>query len=123
MKKKYHKGNRLWSAFNFSKDGIAAAWSDEAAFRQVIIVGTVGIVASFFLPLTGLERILWILPVMISWMVELLNSAIENIVDLCSPEFNLFAKKAKDMGSAAQLIACLATAVIWGILLWQSYCR
>lgn len=121
MKKKYHKGNRLWSAFHFSKDGIKAAWNDEAAFRQVIIVGIVGIIASLFLPLTTLERILWIMPVLISWIVELLNSAIENIVDLCSPELNPFAKKAKDMGSAAQLMACSLIVIVWASLLWQLY--
>lgn len=123
MKKKYHKGNRLWSAFHFSKDGIKAAWTDEAAFRQVIIVGIIGIIASFFFPLSTLERILWIMPVLISWIVELLNSAIENVVDLCSPELNPFAKKAKDMGSAAQLIACLFIIIVWGSLLWRIYCQ
>lgn len=123
MKKKYHKGNRLWSAFHFSKDGIKAAWKDEAAFRQVIIVGIMGIIASFFLPLTVVERILWIMPVLVSWIVELLNSAIENVVDLCSPELNPFAKKAKDMGSAAQLMACFFIVMVWGSLLWQLYCR
>ena len=123
MKKHYHKGNRLLSAFSFSRAGVKAAWKEELAFRQVIFLGIIGVIALFFLPLTMVERILWVLPIGISWITELLNSAIENVVDRCSPDIHPLAKKAKDMGSAAQLMAILLLFGIWGMILWGVYMK
>jgi Diacylglycerol kinase len=121
--KKYHKGNRLLSAWGFSVAGLKAAWQDEAAFRQVIVIGIVGLIASVLLPLSAVERVIWLLPVGISWIVELLNSSIENVVDLCSPDIHPLAKKAKDMGSAAQMIASGVLLITWCSLLWEIYFR
>ena len=119
MKKHYHKGNRMLSAFHFSRAGLQAAWREELAFRQVVMLGIIGIGALFFLPFTMVERVMWILPIGISWVTELLNSAIENVVDRCSPDIHPLAKKAKDMGSAAQLMAMILLFGIWGMLLWS----
>lgn len=121
MKKKYHRGNRLFSAFGFSKAGFWAAWQEELAFRQVVIVAIVLTVVAFVLPLSGVERALLIFPLGLSIMVELLNSAIENVVDLASPDIHPLAKKAKDMGSAAQLIALCWIAITWAIVLLDHF--
>lgn len=121
MKKKYHKGNRLTSAFGFSLDGVKAAWKEEAAFRQVVVLGGIGLFLALCLPMTQWQRALWILPIGISWITELLNSSIENIVDLVSPEFHPLAKKAKDMGSAAQMFALTLLAVVWLLILLDIY--
>jgi Diacylglycerol kinase len=121
--KKYHKGNRLLSAWGFSVAGLKAAWQDEAAFRQVVVIGMIGLIASALLPLSAAERMIWLLPIGISWIVELLNSSIENVVDLCSPDIHPLAKKAKDMGSAAQMIASGVLVITWSSLLWELYFR
>ena len=118
VKKHYHKGNRLLSAFGFSMAGLQATWADELAFRQVVFLGIAGLIGAFLLPLNALERALWILPIGISWVTELLNSAIENVVDLASPDLHPLAKKAKDMGSAAQFVALSLIFIIWGTILW-----
>lgn len=121
MKKKYHKGNRLMSAFGFSLDGVKVAWTEEAAFRQVVVLGGVGLFLAFFLPMQPLQRALWVLPIGISWITELINSSIENIVDMASPEFHPLAKKAKDMGSAAQMFALILLGMIWLFILIDIY--
>lgn len=125
MKKKYHQSNRnrLIEAFHFSRQGYAAAWREEAAFRQVLLLTLFLAVLAFSLPLSGQEKIILIIPLGISVIVELLNSAIENIVDLASPEFHLLAKKAKDMGSAAQFTALVLLTLVWGTILWGRFCN
>ena len=113
--KKGKKGfKRLYNAFFFSLDGIKAAWKEEEGFRQVFIVGLVLSIAAFFLAQSWQELILLILPCMLSVIVELINSAIENAIDFTSLEIHPLAKKAKDMGSAIQLMACLFVAFVWG---------
>ena len=122
MKKKYHRGNRLFSAFGFSKAGFWAAWQEELAFRQVVVVAILLTIVAFVLPLSGVERALLIFPLGLSVIVELLNSAIENVVDLASPDIHPLAKKAKDMGSAAHLIALCCIVVTWAVILWDKFC-
>ena len=121
MKKHYHKGNRLLSAFGFSMAGLRATWADEMAFRQVVFLGIAGLIGAFVLPLSPVERALWILPIGVSWITELLNSAIENVVDLASPDLQPLAKKAKDMGSAAQFVALTLMLLVWAMILWGHY--
>lgn len=108
---------RIVNAFRYSCEGYKAAFKDEAAFRQVLILAVVLVIAAFILPLSAKERIILILPLFISLIVELLNSAIENIVDLASPGIHPLAKKAKDMGSAAQLTALVLIALTWCVVL------
>lgn len=121
MKKHYHKGNRLLSAFGFSMAGLRATWADEMAFRQVVFLGIAGLIGAFVLPLSSVERALWILPIGVSWITELLNSAIENVVDLASLDLHPLAKKAKDMGSAAQFVALTLMLLVWAMILWGHY--
>ena len=108
---------RILNAFIYSCDGYKAAFKDEAAFRQVVLLVIVLIVVAFVLPLSAGERVILILPLFVSLIVELLNSAIENVVDLVSPGIHPMAKKAKDMGSAAQLTALILIVVVWCVIL------
>ena len=78
-------------------------------------------IGAFVLPLSSVERALWILPIGVSWITELLNSAIENVVDLASPDLHPLAKKAKDMGSAAQFVALTLMLLVWAMILWGHY--
>ncbi|MGQ5487767.1 diacylglycerol kinase [Thauera sp. ZXT1-4] len=108
---------RIWNAFNYSRDGLAAAYRHEDAFRQELWLAVVAIPLAVWLGESGLERALMIGSVLLVLVVELLNSAIEATVDRVSLERHLLAKRAKDVGSAAVLIALLNAAVVWGFLL------
>ncbi|CUU39671.1 MULTISPECIES: diacylglycerol kinase [Helicobacter] len=120
--KKGKKGlKRLYNAFFFSLDGIKAAWKDEEGFRQVLCIGIILSIAAFFIAQNWVELILLILPCMLSVIVELINSAIENAIDFTSLDIHPLAKKAKDMGSAIQLIACLFVAFVWGSYLLMRF--
>ncbi|PCK03569.1 MAG: diacylglycerol kinase [Alteromonadaceae bacterium] len=93
--------------------GISAAYRNEAAFRQEIIAAIVLLPLAFWLSVTQVERILLIATVLLVLIVELLNSAVEATVDRIGDEIHELAGRAKDMGSAAVLIAVLLWAYTW----------
>ena len=109
---------RLINALGYSRDGIAAAWRNEAAFRQEILLAANALPLAFYLGKTGVERALMICSVVLILIVEILNSAVEAVVDKASPEKSELAKRAKDMGSAAVLLSLINAAAIWACLLW-----
>ena len=109
---------RLINALGYSRDGIAAAWRNEAAFRQEILLAAIALPLAFYLGKTGVERALMIGSVVLILIVEILNSAVEAVVDKASPEKNELAKRAKDMGSAAVLLSLINAAAVWACLLW-----
>jgi diacylglycerol kinase (ATP) len=108
---------RLVNALGYSLDGLTSAWQLEAAFRQVLILAMVGISMAFYLPLEPWAKSLLILTHLIGVIVELINSAIEAAVDHTSLEQHPLAKRAKDLGSAAQLVSLTALAMIWALAL------
>ncbi len=102
--------------------GLLASWREESSFRKMVMLFVLLIPASFLVPsLTVLERMLLILPLGIGLIVELLNSAIENVVDLVTQEIHPLARKAKDMGSAAQLINIIMLAAVWLLVLGSKF--
>ncbi len=109
---------RLWNALGYSRDGIAAAWHHEAAFREEILLATIAIPLAFYLGKTGVDRALLIGSIILILIVEILNSAVEAVVDKASPEMHDLAKRAKDMGSAAVLFSLINAAVVWACVLW-----
>jgi diacylglycerol kinase (ATP) len=108
---------RIWNAFNYSLDGLAAAYRHEDAFRQEVWLTLVLIPTAFLLPAGNLGRALMIASVLLVLMVELLNSAVEAAVDRISLENHRLAKRAKDIGSAAVLVSLVNVAVVWGLVL------
>ena len=108
---------RIARAAKYSLDGFAAAFRNEAAFRQLLLLNLVLIPIAVFLPVTRAERVLLIVTPLLSLVVELFNSAIEATVDRISLEIHPLSKQAKDLGSAAQMLALVITAVTWGIIL------
>ncbi|GAB2180119.1 diacylglycerol kinase [Denitratisoma sp. agr-D3] len=108
---------RIWNAFNYSLDGLAAAYRHEDAFRQEVWLALVLIPAACLLPAPNLGRALMIASVLLVLMVELLNSAVEAAVDRISLENHRLAKRAKDIGSAAVLVSLVNVAVVWGLVL------
>ena len=109
---------RLWNALGYSRDGIAAAWRHEAAFREEILLAVIAIPLAFYLGKTGVDRALLVSCIILILIVEILNSAVEAVVDKASPEKHDLAKRAKDMGSAAVLFSLINAAVIWACVLW-----
>lgn len=112
---------RILHALKYSCDGLAAAWVDEAAFRQICILSIVFIILGLYFGNGFAEKILLILPCFLCIVAELINSAIENIIDLISTEENLLAKKAKDMGSALQLVCIVLFLIVWGYFVLGSF--
>lgn len=104
---------RLLNAFGYSLQGFRAAWQNEAAFREEAMLTIVLTPVALFLPVTGLEKLLLVLSLLLLVLVELLNSAVEAVVDRIGPEIHPLSGRAKDLGSAAVLIACLILGLTW----------
>lgn len=112
---------RVKNAFFYSLSGIVSAWKDEEAFRQIALLSVCGIGGGVFLARSWVELVLLLLPCFLALSAELLNSAIENAIDFTSLEIHPLAKKAKDMGSAVQLIACIFWIIVWGSYLFDRF--
>ncbi len=104
---------RIRNAFVYSLAGLKAAYDCEDAFRQEVWLAAVLIPAAILLPVPAIGRALMIGSVLMVLIVELLNSAIEAAVDRIGLESHTLSKRAKDIGSAAVLIALLNVLVIW----------
>lgn len=109
---------RLVNAFGYSMDGFKAAYQHEDAFRQEVWLSLVLIPLAFYLEAEALHRILMVGSVMLVLIVELLNSAVEAVVDRVSIERHALAKRAKDIGSAAVLLALINLGIVWGLILF-----
>ncbi|HCU54203.1 MAG TPA: diacylglycerol kinase [Gammaproteobacteria bacterium] len=114
---------RVRRAFGYSLKGLCAAYSKESAFRQELILAVALVPLGLWLGRSGVERSLLIGSVLLVLIVELLNSAIEATVDRGGKDWDELAGRAKDMGSAAVLIALLLVVVTWGLVLWERYGR
>lgn len=108
---------RVWNAFFYSVDGFKAAFQHEDAFRQELLLTIICIPLAFVLEPSAVGRALMIAVLFLVLIVELINSAIEAAVDRISLEHHLLIKRAKDMGSAAVMIALVNVAVVWGLVL------
>lgn len=104
---------RIILATGYSLQGLKSAFQYEAAFRQELLLAAILIPVACYLDVTQIERILLIAPVFLVIIVEIINSAIEAVVDRISLEKHELAGRAKDLGSAAVLIALLLTVYIW----------
>lgn len=108
---------RIRNALGYSLAGLRAAYTGEAAFRQLVWVNAVLLPVALWLEVTSIERAVLMAVVMLSLVVELLNSAIEAVVDRVSLALHPLSKRAKDMGSAAQLVSMTMIAVVWAAVL------
>lgn len=117
-----HTGiTRLFMAIGHSRAGFASAYHTEAAFRQEVWLAAVLIPASLWVDVSRLEHVLLIGSLLLVMIVELLNSGIEAVVDRISLERHDLSKHAKDVGSAAVLLALINFLAIWGSILWTRY--
>jgi len=108
---------RVFHTLVYSRDGFLAAFHGEAAFRQLLALHGVLMVVACVLELSPVERALMLAVCFISLLAELLNSAIEAVVDRISLERHPLSKRAKDMGSAAQTTALLMVGAVWAVIL------
>ncbi len=109
--------NRILHTLIYSRDGFMATVRGEAAFRQLLVLHGVLMAVTFVLNLSPIERAVMLAVSFISLLVELLNSAIEAVVDRISLERHPLSKNAKDMGSAAQFVALSMIALVWAVIL------
>ncbi|NQZ31102.1 MAG: diacylglycerol kinase [Oceanospirillaceae bacterium] len=107
---------RIFKAAGYSWQGIVYAWQNEAAFRQEFVLFVVASIVAIFSSVSPVEKAVLIGSVAIVIIVEILNSAIEAVVDRFGKEFHPLSKAAKDMGSAAVFISLAAAALIWMII-------
>ena len=105
--------NRIWFAFLYSMNGLRFALSRETAFQQEVGIYLILLVVLFFLPLSILFKCVLIVANTLVLIVEILNSAIESIVDMTSPDYHDSAKRAKDLGSAAVFISIALAVGLW----------
>ena len=112
---------RIGAAFYYSLNGLRLAVSSEAAFRQELIVIAIALIALIFLPLSPVWKGILFLSATSILIVELLNSSIESVVDVASPEYHALAKRAKDFGSAAVLISIVVAVILWGCAIFSIF--
>jgi diacylglycerol kinase (ATP) len=108
---------QLWQAFQWSMKGFRAGWQHEASFRLEAALAVVLVPLGLWLGHGALEKLALILPPMLVLSAELLNSALEAVVDKVSPEFHELAGRAKDMGSAAVFVLLVLVVLSWGLIL------
>jgi diacylglycerol kinase (ATP) len=110
---------RIIKAAGYSWKGLRAAWVNEAAFRQEGVAAVIAIAIACWLDVDPITRVLLIGSVVLVMIVEILNSAIEALVDRVGTEYHELSGRAKDMGSAAVLISIILALFAWITLLWQ----
>ncbi|MGH8580006.1 MAG: diacylglycerol kinase [Gammaproteobacteria bacterium] len=104
---------RLWKALGYSINGLRSSYRYEEAFRQEVLLGAFLIPLAFLMPVSSLGKLLLVGSVLLVWITELLNSAVEAVVDRVSMEYHELAKHAKDAGSAAVLVSLLFCLIVW----------
>ena len=102
-------------------DGLAACFRRETAFRQEVVCGVVNFAAAILLAGTLTETFVLVIVYMLLPLVELLNSAIEEIVDMFSPNFSEYAKRAKDYAAAATFLAVVIVIGTWSCVLYRRF--
>ncbi|WP_426339325.1 diacylglycerol kinase [Pseudoduganella sp. S-14] len=112
---------RIFSAFFYSLEGLQTAIRSEHAFRQELFVFVIGTIAALLLPVSAFQKLVLIGSMVIVLIVELINSAIEAVVDRVSLERHPLSKNAKDFGSAAVLLACLLSGATWLVVLFNRF--
>ena len=109
--------SRILKATGYSFQGLKAAYIHEAAFRQEVWLAIILLPLGFWLGQSGVEKGLLVSVIFLVLLMELMNSAIEAVVDRIGSEHHELAGRAKDIGSAAVFISLLAVLTIWGIIL------
>lgn len=108
---------RLYFASRYSYQGLTAAFNSEAAIRQEVFALMILVPLALLLDVTAAERALLVLSLFLVFITELLNTAVEAVVDRIGSGYHPLSGKAKDIGSAAVLCSLIASACVWLIIL------
>jgi diacylglycerol kinase (ATP) len=108
------------ASIRYSIEGFVAAFRHEPSFREDLIFVIVLAPLTFFLPVNAVSTAMMISSLFLILVVELLNSAIEWVIDYLRPEQHPLAKRIKDMGSAAVFLSYINCLIVWTIMLWPS---
>ena len=109
---------RIFKATYCSYLGFKAAFIEEAAFRQELLLSIILLPISFWLASSVLHWALLVSTLLIILIVELLNSAIEALTDRVSTERHVLSGRAKDMGSASVTLSLMILTIVWGASLY-----
>ncbi len=112
---------RLWKAARYSWQGLKACYQEEEAFRQELLIALLLLPLAFWLGQGALQIILLISSLLLVLLVELLNSAIEAVVDRFGGEMHELSGRAKDMGSAAVALAIGIAVLVWAAVLYGRF--
>lgn len=118
MNKPGNKGlKRIIAATGYSIKGLRAAYCNEAAIRQEVIAGIVIVPLAFFLAKNGVELALLLGSALLIFLMELVNSALEAVVDRIGSEHHPLSGQAKDIGSALVMVAIVMFVIVWASVL------
>ena len=109
---------RIWNALFYSLDGIVAAYQNEDAFRQEVLLALILVPLALYIPAGGADKAMLVASVLLVLIVELLNSGIEAVTDRISLEDHALAKRAKDLGSAAVMLSLVNVPVVWLLVIF-----
>lgn len=109
------------NASRYSAQGLQACFRHEEAFRVEVILGLVLTPVALWLADSVFELVLLLSSMLLILIIELLNSAIEAVVDLQGDEPSELAGRAKDQGSAAVMLGMVVFGLVWGVVLWQRF--
>jgi diacylglycerol kinase (ATP) len=104
------------NAFRYTWAGLVSAWKNELAFRGEVVVAIVMVPLGFWLGRSAVEQALLIASILLILLTELLNSALEAVVDRIGAQRHELSKRAKDMGSAAAFVSMVTAALVWIII-------
>ena len=112
---------RIIDATEYSYPGLKSAWINEAAFRQELMLMIFLAPLAFWLGTSAEQRAILMISCLLVVIIELLNSAVEAVVDRIGSEHHELSGRAKDMGSAAVFIGLMQVLLCWGLIAWQRF--
>ena len=109
------------NAFKYTFAGLETAWKNELAFRGEVVVAIIMVPLGLWLGRSAVEKALLTASILLILLTELLNSALEAVVDRIGPQKHDLSKRAKDMGSAAAFISMITAALVWIIIALERF--
>jgi diacylglycerol kinase (ATP) len=121
MKSQYTGLKRILKAFSYSYYGFRAIFKSEAAFRQDLLVFILGLLVAMWLNIALTSKIMLISSLFLILLAEMINSAIETVIDRISEDYHELSKKAKDIGSLVVLTAFINAIFVWCGIVYSAY--
>lgn len=121
MKPRHTGLTHLVHSTRYSWKGLQAAFKNETAFRQEVVIAAIMLPFAWWIADTTISWLLLVGSLFLVLIVELLNSAVENVVDRIGTEHHELSGRAKDIGSAAVMLSLMMAGLTWGLLAWQKF--